>query len=95
MGMVGKLVVHGAELLEAEGRLAKRGLFKLAWATAMLLVAALVLVGAIGMLATAVLLALLAAGLEPAIACLLVGLAVLVIGVLMLALARLLAEPRR
>jgi hypothetical protein len=95
MGMVGQLVVHAAELLEAEGRLARRGLFRLVQASAMVLVAALMLVLAMGAMAAAVLLALLAAGLDPAIACLLVGLVLLVVGLLMLAIARVMAGSHR
>jgi hypothetical protein len=95
MPKLGQFIVHLADLIEAEGRLAKQGAFRLAMAIAFIVAAALLMVAAVLTLGAAAFLGLLAAGLHPAMACLVLGLALLIVGLIGALVARSLGASRR
>jgi hypothetical protein len=93
--MLSQFIVRTADLLEAEGRIAKQGVYRLAAAIAGVIVAAALLVAALLLLTSAGFLALLAAGMPAWLVCLLLGLGLLIIGTTGVVIARFLGMGRR
>jgi uncharacterized membrane protein (DUF485 family) len=93
--MLSQYIVRIADLLEAEGRVAKEGAFRLVAAMTIITAAAMLLMLAVVVLAAAAFLGLLAAGLSPATVCLIVGLGLFVAGVVAVIVARRLGQAKR